>query len=168
MAAQVCFDNIIVLLFTGLYLAVITYVIIKGSTRVTNSEKVPVYIPRDTNTNTHQEKGPIEVVTYPRQLNDPLRGPERNRVNYVDYTNVGYVTAPSGDKYILFGRRKGYRSDQYEYYIADKSNSAIKYKVTGFNQKEIYDKDTINIPELGGVSQAVIYDLPELRYNPTF
>ena len=43
---------------------------------------------------------PIEIINYPRQLNDPLIGPERNRINHLNYTNIGYVTSPNGDKHI--------------------------------------------------------------------
>lgn len=109
---------------------------------------------------------PIEIVNYPKELNDPYRGPERNRVNHFNYTNVGFITAPNGDKYTLFGRQKAYRSNQYEYYISDIDNSTIKYPVKYKNYHEIYDQDTVNVPEVGGDSSATIYDLPELRYNP--
>jgi hypothetical protein len=115
-------------------------------------------------------KEPVEIVNYPRQLNDPLQGPERNQINHISYTNVGYIESPIGDKYVLFGRQKAYRSNQYEYYIINNSNStnannSIKFEVKYKNQQEIFNKDQIDIPEIGGASIATIYDLPELRYR---
>ena len=114
-----------------------------------------------------KQQEPLEIVNYPKYLNDPLRGPERRVINHINYNNVGFVTGEEGEKYLLFGRLKGYNSSQYEYYITDKDNSNIKYPVKYNNYKEIYDKDTVNIPQIGGNFTASIYDLPEIRYDPT-
>ena len=66
----------------------------------------------------------------------------------------------------IFGRQKAYRSSQYEYYISDNETQGIKYPIKYKNYNEIFDQDTINIPEIGGDSIATIYDLPEIRYTP--
>lgn len=64
----------------------------------------------------------------------------------------------------LFGRRKYPRSERYEYYVLDKND--IRVVIPRRNDKELYNDDTVNIPELGGDFKVVIYPVQELVYNP--
>lgn len=165
--SKVCLStNQLILLFI-INIGFIFYLANK-STKITSQPPIQVKLPEIKNESPIPDRTPIEIVNYPKHLNDPLRGPERYKLNHINYNNVGFITSPNGDKYLLFGRQKGYRSTQYEYYITDSSNSNIKYPVKYKNHHEIFDKDTVNIPEVGGDATATVYDLPELRYTPTY
>jgi hypothetical protein len=162
---SICFSPDTLLIFFISNIAIIVYLVIRPTEIIKKIIKKRHNEPTD-----RSIREPVEIVNYPRQLNDPLQGPERNQITHISYTNVGYIESPTGDKYVLFGRQKTYRSNQYEYYIINNSNStnannSIKFEVKYKNQQEIFDKDQIDIPEIGGASIATIYDLPELRYR---
>jgi hypothetical protein len=170
--SKVCFSSNQLMLLFFINISFIFYLATKSTSIVPPERVRPVKVTAPIIINKERSSAlnrtPIEIVNYPKHLNDPLRGPERYRLNHINYNNVGFITTSSGGKYLLFGRQKGYRSNQYEYYITDSSNSNIKYPVKYKNYNEIFDKDTVDIPEVGGNSTATVYDLPELRYTPTY
>jgi hypothetical protein len=123
-------------------------------------------------------------------LNDPIIPPEkrlprhiyRNNINnhfnipsrgYPDnYQIFGLLTRNSDEKALqLFGRQKYPGSKTYEYFVTGKDPSGLQIKIplNMDNNKQIYDSDSINIPELNsskGSFKVSLYENNAPVYNP--
>jgi hypothetical protein len=107
--------------------------------------------------------GPIQ---FRRMFNYPVRGdPDNPRW-------LGLLVCESDDdksnKLIkLFGRQKYPGADHYEYYtMINMGNDQVKVRL--HRKKELYDDDTINIPELNKTYKVKINKEDDLPYNPYF
>jgi len=79
-------------------------------------------------------------------------------------------TADNNDKFkflFLMGRRKYPSSSYFDYYITDANNekASLKFDLPNLH-KELYDGDTITIPELGTTYTVKMDRLVGLEYNP--
>jgi len=117
-----------------------------------------------------------QQIAQPRQLYNkiynPLVSPDRIYQNplggnaFHNYQMVGFIY--NGDiRYPLFGRYKySGRSDRWEYYVMDETRNRLKIPFKSPNDNELFDGDTVVIPELGGNFNVKIYEYETLRYNP--
>jgi hypothetical protein len=86
--------------------------------------------------------------------------------SYQQYQMIGYLSG-SGDQYPVFARDKyPGRSDKQEYYTINESRNRIKIPFKTKNWNELYDGDTVDIPEIGSGLIFRKYDTNELRYDP--
>ncbi len=105
------------------------------------------------------------------KITNPLAPPENVYSGYYDaytqYQQLGYLTNATG-QYPVFGRRRyPNRSDKMEYYTINNNNrNDIKIPFKNKNYNELMDGDSIDIPEIGGVSTYKQYDIQGFRYNP--
>lgn len=105
------------------------------------------------------------------KIYNPLVAPERiypggrlNTMKYEDYQLIGYIFKDS-ERYPLYGRYKYRgRSEKWEYYIIDESKNRLKIPFKSINDNELYDGDTITIPELGNTYNVKIYEYENFRY----
>jgi hypothetical protein len=113
------------------------------------------------------------------KVNNPLVSPESiyssGRINsqgfdsYNQYQMVGYLSAGVGEQFPVFGRNKyPNKSDKIEYYTINEGRGRIKIPFKTKNYNELYDKDTVNIPELGGDLTFTKYEIENVRYNPNY
>jgi len=141
---------------------------------------VPRVIPRD----------PVREYDQ-RKVNDPLEQPTRRVARHqihpmvlrdiVDLPTQGYpdnfiqlgTLLRSGDgtsdsKILrLFGRQEFPNSTRYEYYtLINSGNDMIKVPITVKGNKELWDDDTISIPELGYDYTVKLYKYDAPRYYP--
>ena len=99
-------------------------------------------------------------------FNIPSRGHPDN------YQILGVLTRNSDERTLqLFGRQKYPGSKTYEYFVAgnDLNGLQTKLPLKTRNDKEIYDKDAINIPQLNssrGSFKVSLYNLNAPVYNP--
>lgn len=72
------------------------------------------------------------------------------------------------NRFPLYGRPK-YRgkSDRYEYYIVDESRNKLQIPFKSRNDNELFDGDTITIPEIGMTLTVKLYEFENVRYDPT-
>jgi hypothetical protein len=122
----------------------------------------------------------IRDFTRQRFLNkiiDPLSPPENvyfggsfNSPGYDSYTQYQMIGYLSGDgvQYPVFGRDKySGRSDKQEYYLINEGRNRIKIPFKTVNYNELYDGDSVTVPEVG--SRPLIftkYETEGVRYNP--
>lgn len=105
------------------------------------------------------------------KIYNPLVAPERiypggrlNTMKYEDYQLIGYIFKDS-ERYPLYGRYKYRgRSEKWEYYLIDESKNRLKIPFKSINDNELYDGDTITIPELGNTYNVKIYEYENFRY----
>lgn len=107
---------------------------------------------------------------YLDKIYNPLVSPERiyegRDIALSNYQMIGFVYT-GNDRYPLYGRYKyPGRTDKYEYYIIDETRNKLKIPFKSRNDNELFDGDTIVIPELGGSYTVKIYEYETLRYNP--
>lgn len=124
-------------------------------------------------------------------INDPIHPPERRLPRHIypkvdikrvtniptrghpdNYQLMGIVTRESDEKVMqLFGRQTYPGSSQYEYYIRGKDLSGleVKFPLNIENDKELYNNDVVNIPQLNaskGDFKVTLYELNAPKYNP--
>jgi hypothetical protein len=85
---------------------------------------------------------------------------------YQNYQMLGYITSANG-QFPIYGRYKDPgRTDRLEYYTINESRNSIKIPVSTKNYNELYDGDSITVPELNGTFTFKKYENEGLRYNP--
>jgi hypothetical protein len=85
---------------------------------------------------------------------------------YTTYQNLGYLSG-NGTQYNVFGRwMYPNKSDRWQYYVINNDRSRIKIPFKTKNNNELYDGDTIDIPELGNGFVFKKYENEGFRYNP--
>jgi hypothetical protein len=84
-----------------------------------------------------------------------------------DYQLIGFLYNDT-NRFPLYGRPK-YRgkSDRYEYYIVDESRNKLQIPFKTRNDNELFDDDTITIPEIGMTLKVKLYEFQNIRYDPT-
>lgn len=102
---------------------------------------------------------PIEIKpqeVYPeRKYTGPLKPP-------ASASNIGYIFS-SSTVYPLYL----YRIDRnYYYYVIDSSRNNVKIPIENPKKMELYDGDTVSIPELGGAFTIKMYEYSGNIYNP--
>lgn len=95
------------------------------------------------------------------------RFPDRQYIGQRDYSDisqgVGFVYNSQGERFPLYSQRL---DNRYYYHVKDDSRNGIRIVVNTKQNQEIYDGETIPIPEMGGEFTAKIYDYSGNRYNP--
>ena len=83
------------------------------------------------------------------------------------FQQLGYISGPNG-RYPIMGRYKfSGKTDKFEYYSIDNERGRIKIPFKNKNDNELYDGDSIQIPELGGEFTFKKYeDTDGFRYDP--
>ena len=88
--------------------------------------------------------------------------------SYQQYQMIGYLSG-GGQQYPVFARDKYRgRSDKQEYYTINDSRNRIKIPFQTKNWNELFDGDTINIPELGSGLVFKKYETNQVRYDPNY
>lgn len=108
-----------------------------------------------------------------RLIKNVLSGPTRiypgGRLDvpaYDDYQLIGFLFNTS-QRFPLYGRpRYPGKTDKYEYYLVDESRNKLKIPITTKNYNELYDGDSITIPELEMTLTVKLYEFEKLRYDP--
>lgn len=143
-----------------------------------------------TNEIVHPKQDLLKIRDY-KSLTDPLSAPTRRLPRHIypttpqDYTfdiptqgypdnyhYIGNLTRDSDQKIVkLFGRQTYPNSNKYEYYgiTSDNNSSEIKISIKTLNNKELYDKDQIDIDFLGtskGTFKLYMNEYDRPRYNP--
>lgn len=97
-----------------------------------------------------------------------MDAPERDYNRNSTFQMIGFLTSTSSvDRYPLFGRTKfPRRSDKWEYYTIDEGRNRIKIVIKTQGDNELYDGDSITVPELGGEFTVKLYEYSNVRYNP--
>jgi len=97
-----------------------------------------------------------------------MDAPERDYNMNSSFQMIGFLTSTaSAERYPLFGRTKyPRRSDKWEYYTIDEGRNRIKIVIKTKGDEELYDGDSITVPELGGVFSVKLYEYSNVRYNP--
>jgi len=110
------------------------------------------------------------------KIYNPLAPPEnvypQGRLNargydsYQQYQMIGYLTG-SGEQFPVFARDKyPGRTDKQEYYTINDSRNRVKIPFKTKNWNELFDGDTVDIPEIGNGLVFKKYETNELRYDP--
>ena len=116
-----------------------------------------------------ERRQPIHIqqpISLKRRINIPTRGYPDN------YTLQGILVRKSDEKTLqLFGRQKYPGSSQWEYFAVgnDKNSFESKLPVEVRGDKELYDKDMIDLPYLDskkGKFKVKLYKLDSPRYIP--
>lgn len=95
-----------------------------------------------------------------------LDAPERNYSSNSSYQMIGFLSSNT-DRFPLFGRTKyPRRSDKWEYYTMDETRNRIKIIIKTKGDNELYDGDSISIPELNGQFTVKLYEYSNVCYNP--
>lgn len=87
---------------------------------------------------------------------------------YRQFQQLGYLTSSTG-QFPVMGRYK-YRgnTNKYEYQCLNEGRNRVKIQFKNKNDNELYDGDSVNIPELGGELIFKKYeDTDNNRYDPT-
>ena len=97
-----------------------------------------------------------------------MDAPERDYNRNSTFQMIGFLTSTSSvDRYPLFGRTKfPRRSDKWEYYTIDEGRNRIKIVIKTQGDNELYDGDSLTVPELGGEFTVKLYEYSNVRYNP--
>jgi hypothetical protein len=126
-----------------------------------------------------QENNQIESIQsrFLNKIFNPLAPPEnvipeggffdKGYDSYINYQALGFITNENG-QFPIFGRKKyPGRSDLYQYYTINEGRNAIKIPFNTKNYQELYDGDSVNIPELSGHDfEFKKYENERIRYNP--
>lgn len=92
--------------------------------------------------------------------------PERDYNSNSSYQMIGFLSNNT-DRFPLYGRTKyPRRSDKWEYYTMDETRNRIKIVIKTQGDNELYDGDTVVIPELNGQFIVKLYEYSNVRYNP--
>ncbi len=110
------------------------------------------------------------------KIRNPLAPPEnvnaggtlysRGYDAFQEYQMIGYLSNNAG-QYPVYGRHHDPgRSDRWDYYTINESRNRIKIPFKTKNYVELYDGDTVDIPEIGMGLVFKKYETEGLRYNP--
>lgn len=107
---------------------------------------------------------------YLNKIYNPLVSPERiytgRNISLSEYQMIGFIYT-GNERYPLYGRYKyPGRTDKYEYYIIDETRNKLKIPFKSKNDNELFDGDSVFIPELGTSYTVKIYEFETMRYNP--
>ena len=85
---------------------------------------------------------------------------------YRQFQMLGYINGPNG-RYPVMGRYKySGKTDKFEYYSIDNERGRIKIPFKNTNDNELYDNDSIVIPELGQFTFKKYENTDNNRYDP--
>lgn len=87
-----------------------------------------------------------------------------DNMDFGNFRNSGYIYN-GNSKFPLFSNVV---NRKYYYYTQDDSRNGIRIPLTKRNFQEIYDGDTVQVPEMGGDLQIKMYNNEENRYLPIF
>jgi hypothetical protein len=188
--AKICFDKtdfnlylflLIIFIIYLLYIIHINNVIyIQNLSKITQPQNKEIQIKE-----IKQEQIPVKNISESNQdiksrfldkLYNPLSPPENIIESgtfytprydaYTNYQNIGYLTG-NGTQYSVFGRwMYPNKSDKWQYYLINNTRSRLKIPFKTKNNNELYDGDTIDIPELGNGFIFKKYENEGMRYNP--
>jgi hypothetical protein len=188
--AKICFDKtdfnlylflLIIFIIYLLYIIHINNVIyIQNLSKITQPQNKEIQIKE-----IKQEQIPVKNISESNQdiksrfldkLYNPLSPPENIIESgtfytprydaYINYQNIGYLTG-NGTQYSVFGRwMYPNKSDKWQYYLINNTRSRLKIPFKTKNNNELYDGDTIDIPELGNGFIFKKYENEGMRYNP--
>ena len=110
------------------------------------------------------------------KIYNPLAPPENvyggGRLNqkgydsYQQFQMIGYLSS-NGEQYPVFARDKyPGRSDKQEYYTINDSRNRVKIPFKTTNWNELFNGDTIDIPEISNGLVFTKYETNNLRYDP--
>ena len=86
---------------------------------------------------------------------------------YQDFQQTGYISGESGRFPVYSRYHDAGRSDRLEYYTIDDSRGRVKIPFKTKNYSEIFDGDTITLPEMGGETFVFKkYESQGFRYDP--
>lgn len=101
------------------------------------------------------KRNPIEVL------------PERRYIGRNDYSvssqQVGFIFDGSGQRFPLYENR---RDNRYYYHIKDDTRNGIRIVINTSKNEQLYDNQTINVPEIGSDFTVKLYDNEGNIYNP--
>lgn len=84
-----------------------------------------------------------------------------------EFQMLGYISGPSGQFPVMGRYRDSNRSDRFQYYSLDNSRNRMKIPFKTKNDNELYDGDSVSIPELGEDFVFKKYeDTDGNRYSP--
>ena len=129
---------------------------------------------------------PTEYLRYPREINDPYVPPVRQSpygsladsygyppINVHTqgcdtYQKMGFIYDPETPDYRLplFGRKKYYNGDKYEYYVQDASIHKNKIELDKKNDNELFTDDEVNVSGYPNKFMTHIYEVDQPRYCP--
>lgn len=174
-------NHFVVIIFIFSLFTIYHFYIIKNKKKIIKKPEKKFELPLDTllkirdqnviDNPAHPPERRLPIDIYPKKdvkrlLNIPTRG-------YPDkYQMLGILSRTSDEKILhLYGRQKYPGANTWEYYVVGKDASGLENKIPikTQNDKEIYDNDSINIPQLDsskGSFSFTQYDLDAPRYNP--
>lgn len=80
-----------------------------------------------------------------------------------DSQQVGYVTDTT--TYQLYPLYENRLNNNYYYHIVDSSRNSVKIPFTNNRKEQLYNSDTIKIPEISSSDLTVkVYDYPSMRF----
>ena len=175
---QICFNRTHFLIFIVICLAIVIF----GITKVTdfnNISKPSTFLIKIPETKQSDHHRVIEHIKFPGEITDPYTPPVR-RSDYgitlptistqpcMSYQKVGIVYDPDNPEHRLplYGRKKYYNGNKYEYYIQDSSRHANKLVVKSQNDNELFTNDTVQVPGYSNELTVSIYDMDEPKYCP--
>ena len=87
---------------------------------------------------------------------------------YRQFQMIGYLTGPTG-QFPVMGRYKfSGNTNKYEYQCINEGRNSVKIQFKNKNDNELYDGDSVTVPELGGELTFKKYeDTDGNRYDPT-
>jgi len=190
--AQICFDTYIFLTLIILITVFVVYFYLSIRNIEPKVVTVTKEVPKEVIKYVGKENkmDPITKVDYLKlydPFTEPDRRPEREQIppDYVaqhmyistrgfpeNYQVVGTLIKENGnhvpleEKILrLFGRQTYPRSDEYEYYTT-LPDTGIKITIDNRNNKELFDDDTVHIPELKSSYKVKMYKKLDPPYNP--
>lgn len=93
--------------------------------------------------------------------------PERTYTNEYTYNDIGKLIGylyNGGSQYPLYENRRG--RDYYYYILNNTQNNNVRIPFNKQKNDQIYDTDTINLPEIGVPLSVKLYDYQGNKYNP--
>ena len=119
-----------------------------------------------------KERESTSMLPFLNKIYNPLYPPEniyRDKYDsYNKYQQIGYITNLKDGQFPVFARDKYLnKSDKQEYYTINEGRNSIKIPFKTKNDNEMFDGDSIIIPELSSISFVFKkYNNAGLRYNP--
>ncbi len=149
---MICFNNFTLYTISFLVIVIVSLIVFFYDREVETCKKELLKKPI-------RNEIPIEIKpqeVYPeRKYTGPLQSPS-------SASNIGYVFS-SSVVYPLYL----YRIDKnYYYYVIDSSRNNVKIPIENPKKLELYDGDTVAIPELGGTFTIKMYEYSGNIYNP--
>ena len=149
---MICFNNFTLYTVSFLVLSLIA-VILLFSTRELETCKRELYKKQ------YRNEIPIEIKPQEVYPERKYKGP----VNVgQSASNIGYIFSSS-----LVFPLYVYRLDRnFYYYVIDSSRNNVKIPINNPKKLELYDGDTVSVPELGGTFTIKMYEYSGNIYNP--